>query len=118
MLDDLEAALAGPDTSIRRITNGADVLASVQESVPDLAVLDFQIGNQGGMACCLDLRLEEGAGRLPRVPVLMLLDRAADVFLAQRSDADGWLIKPIDPIRLQRAVDAVLEGTGVFEGAS
>ena len=36
-------------------------------------VLDLQIGNMGGMATCLDLRLEESADRLPHVGVLMLL---------------------------------------------
>ena len=29
----------------------------------------------------------------------MLLDRDADVFLARRSDADGWLVKPLDAFR-------------------
>jgi DNA-binding response OmpR family regulator len=73
-------------------------------------VLDLQIGNMGGMAACLEVRLEEGAGRLGHVPVLMLLDRRADVFLARRSEADGWLVKPLDPIRLRRAVTALLGG--------
>ena len=73
-------------------------------TTPDLVVLDQQIGKMGGMAACLDLRLEEGAGRLPHVPVLMLLDRRADVFLARRSDAEGWVVKPLDPMRLGRAI--------------
>ena len=54
----------------------------------------------GGMATCMDLRLEESGGRLPHVPVLMLLDRRADVFLARRAGADGWVVKPLDSIRL------------------
>jgi DNA-binding response OmpR family regulator len=85
--------------------------------VPDLVVLDLQIGNMGGMATSLDLRLEEGAGRLPHVPILMLLDRRPDVFLARRSEADGWLVKPLDPIRLRRAITALLEG-GRYEDDS
>ena len=32
-----------------------------------------------------------------QIPTLMLLDRVADVHLAKRSAADGWLVKPIDP---------------------
>ena len=42
---------------------------------PDLVVLDLQIGNMGGIAVAIDLRLEEAAGRLPEVPILLLLDR-------------------------------------------
>ena len=41
----------------------------------------------------------------------MLLDREADVFLARRSEADGWLVKPLDAFRLRRAATAILDGT-------
>ena len=82
------------------------------ESTPDLVVLDLQIGNMGGIATCLHLRHEAGAGRLPEVPVLMLLDRQADVFLARRSDADGWVVKPLDAFSLRRAATAILDGEG------
>jgi DNA-binding response OmpR family regulator len=54
--------------------------------------------------------------RLPHLPVLMLLDRSADVFLAQRSFAEGWLIKPLDAFRLRRAATALLEGGTFQEG--
>jgi DNA-binding response OmpR family regulator len=42
--------------------------------------------------------------------VLMLLDRRADVFLARRSGAEGWLVKPLDPRRIRRATTALLDG--------
>ena len=109
--DDLRAVLSGrQDVTVREVESGPAVLAAVQESQPDLVVLDFQIGNMGAMAVCLDLRLEEGSGRLGHVPVLMLLDRRADVFLARRADADGWIVKPLNPIRLRRAIGELLEG--------
>jgi hypothetical protein len=46
----------------------------------------------------------------------MLLDRTADVHLARRSAVDGWLVKPLDPLRLSRAVTTVLAGGGYREG--
>ena len=98
------------DLTVREVTSGPAVLSAVQESLPDLAVLDLQIGNMGAMAVCLDLRLEEGAGRLGHVPVLMLLDRRADVFLARRCGAEGWVVKPLDPMRLRKAVRELLAG--------
>ena len=109
--EDVRSVLSGwPDLTVREVASGPEVLAAAREQLPDLAVLDLQIGNMGAMAVCLDLRLEEGAGRLGHVPVLMLLDRRADVFLARRSDAEGWLVKPLDPLRLRRAVTELLEG--------
>jgi len=99
------------------VTRGADVLPAVRRAPPALVVVDLQIGNMGGMAVCLDLRLEESGGRVDHVPVLMLLDRRPDVFLARRAGAEGWVVKPLDPLRLRRAVDAVLAG-GTFEDAA
>src|SRR4051794_8935330 len=115
--DEVEAALATPERPMRWVRHGMDVLPAVAELTPALIVLDLQIGNMGGMATCMALHLEAGAGRLPRVPVLMLLDRSADIFLARRSDADGWLVKPIDAFRLRKAATALLGG-GTYEDAA
>ena len=110
VVNEFAAAVSGPDVTVRSVQRGSEVLAAVLERKPDLVVLDLQMANMGGMATCLELRLEAGAGRAPHVPVLMLLDRRADVFLARRSEAEGWLIKPLDPIRLRKAVTALLDG--------
>lgn len=108
--DEVDAALADEDTAVQRVRAGRDVIPAVRKLDPDVVLLDLQIGNMGGMATCLSLRSEEGAGRLERRPVLMLLDRSADVFLAKRSDADGWLVKPLDAFRIRRAAEALLGG--------
>jgi len=115
IIEDLKAALVAPGTTIRVVNTGAAVRGEVDAETPDLVILDLQIGNMGGMATCLDLRLEAGVGRLPHVPVLMLLDRAADVFLASSSDADGWIIKPLDAIRLRKAITSLLAGNTYHE---
>lgn len=108
VLDDVVAALSGPDTSFTVCRNGRDVSRVVEQRTPDLAILDLQCGSMGGMAVTMALRLDESAGALPHVPVLMLLDRRADLHLAKRSAADGWVVKPLDALMLQRAVDAIL----------
>lgn len=115
--DEVVAALGDRDTEVVRVRRGADVLPTVRERTVDLVVLDLQIGNMGGVATCLSLRAEEGAGRLEPRPVLMLLDRVADVFLAKRSDSDGWLVKPLDSFRLRRAAEALLAGGSYHEGS-
>lgn len=102
-----EAALSSEHT-VHRVRQGAEVLDAVYDLDPAAVLLDLQIGNMGGMAACLAIRQEEGMGRLKPRPVLMLLDRDADEFLARRSSADGWLVKPINPMRLARAVREAL----------
>ena len=116
VLDEVRAALGGADTTFTVCRSGKDVVAAASSDTPDLAVLDLQIGAMGGMAVCMALRLEESAGRLPYVPVLMLLDRAADLHLARRSGAEGWLVKPLDALRIGRAAATILDGGVVQEG--
>ncbi len=116
IVDEITAALGGPDTSFTLCREGRVVAGVVAEREPDLAILDMQIGSKGGMAVTMALRLDESAGMLPHVPVIMLLDRRADVFLARRSGADGWLVKPLDPLRIKRAVAAVVAGGTYIEG--
>ena len=108
VVDEVVAALGGPETSFTVCRNGRDVTAVVKARTPDLAILDLQSGSMGGIAVTMNLRLDESSGAVPYIPVLMLLDRTADVFLARRSGADGWLIKPLDALKICRAVDAIL----------
>jgi DNA-binding response OmpR family regulator len=116
--EEVDAALAGDDVEVLRVRHGVEVRKAVHELHPDLVVLDLQIGNMGGMAACMAIRHEEGMGRLPITAVLMLLDRAADTFLARRSDADGWLIKPLDAFRLRQAATTLLDGASYYEGVN
>ena len=95
---------------------GRIVSEQIEEQTPDLAIFDLQIGSMGGMAVTMSLRLDESAGNAPHVPVLMLLDRIADVHLARRCNAEGWLIKPLDSLRLKRAAKALLAGGTYTEG--
>ncbi|MEY3641516.1 MAG: hypothetical protein RLZZ199_1321 [Actinomycetota bacterium] len=107
VLDEVVAALGSPETSFTVCTNGRDVTDAVSSRTPDLAVLDSQIGSMGGMAVTMNLRLDETGGRLPHVPVLMLLDRDADAQMAKRSGCEAYLVKPLDALRLQRAAKEI-----------
>lgn len=118
VVDDLVAALSGPETSFTVCRNGRDVTGVVNARTPDLAILDLQSGSMGGMAVAMNLRHDESAGVVPYIPILMLLDRQADVFLARRSGADGWLVKPLDALKIQRSVDSILSTPAELEGAS
>ncbi|MDQ6838068.1 MAG: response regulator [Actinomycetota bacterium] len=115
IFEDLRAVTDGPDTTVRWVREGPDVRTSLNHKPADLAIVDMQIGTMGGVAVALDLRLEIDAGRLEPVPVILVLDRRADVFLARRSGVTGWLVKPLDPLRVRRAVRAVLAGETWFD---
>jgi CheY-like chemotaxis protein len=110
IVDDVVAALSGDGVSFIVCREGRVVCDQVAERRPDVVITDLQIGSMGGMAVTMALRLDESSGAVPYVPVLMLLDRAADVHLARRSGAEGWILKPINPLELKRALAAVVAG--------
>ena len=116
ILNEIVAILGTPSTSFTVVSDGRDVSDAVKTHTPDLAILDLQSGSMGAMAVAMNLRLDHSSGNAPMVPVLMLLDRVADVHLARRSGADGWIIKPLDALRLRRAVTMVLDGDVYQEG--
>jgi DNA-binding response OmpR family regulator len=118
IVNEITAALGGPETTFTVCRDGRAVAGVVKQRVPDVAILDLQVGSMGGMAITMDLRLDESSGNAAHVPAIMLLDRHADLFLAQRSGADGWLIKPLDALRLRRALMAVTQGGTYFEGVA
>lgn len=102
--------MLGSETTIDNVSHGRAVQGAVIARTPDLVIVDSQIGSMGGIAVTLDLHNEESGGRLPHIPVLMLLDRQPDVYLARQSNVEGYLVKPLDPLRLGRAIAAVLGG--------
>jgi len=116
VLSEVQAALDSPSTSFEVIADGRKVAPAVGNRTPDVAILDLQVGSMGGMAITMDLRLDQSSGALPHVPVLMLLDRTADVHMARRSGADGWIIKPLDALRLRKAVRSIVAGDTYTEG--
>jgi len=82
-------------------------VAAADESV-DAAVVDLQVASMGGMAIIRSIR----DSKTP-VPAVLLLDRDADAFLAGRSGASAWVVKPFTASDLRSAVATV---TAVPEG--
>ena len=106
--DLVKSAFIAPGQEVIEVNRGQDVRATVEAESPSLVVVDMQIGNMGGIAVAIDLHLEAGAGRIPSVPILLLLDREADRFLAKRADADAVLVKPVDSSVLRRTAEPLL----------
>jgi CheY-like chemotaxis protein len=106
--DQVRSAFVGPGQQVVEVARGQDVRDTFARIDPDLVVLDLQIGNMGGVAVAIDLRLEESGGRLPRARILLLLDRRDDAFIARRADVDLTLVKPVDAGILRRAAAPLL----------
>ncbi len=115
IFEEVSSAVEEPGVALRWARAGRAVLPALMQRPADLVVTDLQIGSMGGLAIAMDMALEAGAGRLPTTPVLVLLDRRADVFLCKRTGVAGWLLKPLDPLRTRAAVQALLAGQTFYD---
>jgi len=99
--DRVHAALSfGGNELIDHTDPGSAADRAADEAV-DVAVVDLQVGSMGGMAVTRDFR-----ARPEGVPVVLLLDRQADTFLAGRSGAAAWVVKPFGASALRAAISS------------
>jgi DNA-binding response OmpR family regulator len=103
VVNDVRAALADRRYSITEEHDPRSVAARVEVSAFDAVVVDMQVGSMGGMAVTRAVRNSTGPdGSTP--PVIVLLDRDADGFLARRAGATTWVRKPFGAHELRRAI--------------
>ncbi len=84
-----------------------EVFAMVKEKKPDIVVTDSQVGSMGFTAITRPIKSAERAGEIDPVSVVALLDRAADIFLARRTGADAWLVRPLGLSALRSTIEII-----------
>lgn len=109
VLNDVRAALFEPHFTLHEATDPRQVADHLEEIDPDAVVVDLQIGSMGGMAVTRTVRDRGAVSRGQAPPVILLLDRDADAFLAGRSGAAAWVRKPFSAHDLRAAVDGALQ---------
>jgi DNA-binding response OmpR family regulator len=92
-----------PPVRVLEVATQAAVISAMDAGGIDLAILDGE-AVPGGMGLCRQLKDE--ILRCP--PILVLIGRPDDAWLATWSRADGAVSHPVDPIRLPVAVAALL----------
>ncbi|HEV2756587.1 MAG TPA: hypothetical protein VG318_12525 [Actinomycetota bacterium] len=93
-----EAELAFPsDFDVVTVPDARAAWQELQVWTPAALVVDLLAGSAGGFALGSDMAQE---ARLRDVPMLMLLDRHQDEWLARQAGADATRTKPIDPFDL------------------
>jgi len=105
VVNDVRAAPADDRYDIATVGDPREAADAWYDEEPDVAIVDLQVGSMGGFAVTRALR--SAAGRLdePPTPTIVLLDRTVDTFLAGRSGADAWLLKPFSSFGLRDLVD-------------
>ncbi len=106
--NDVHAALTSPTFELVDHEDPATAAGIAAERDVDAVVVDLQVSSMGGMAVARSVRENATVRGSEPIPVVLLLDRAADAFLAGRSGAAGWVVKPFTAQQLRGAVDGAL----------
>ena len=81
-------------------------IGSLQSFTPAVVVVDLLIGPAGGFALARDMSQDR---RLARIPVIILVERDQDRWLAKQAGAALVLRKPVDARVFEPAVTALLD---------
>jgi DNA-binding response OmpR family regulator len=92
-----------PSIRVLEVATQPALVSAMDAGGVDLAILDGEAA-PGGMGLCRQLKDE--ILRCP--PVMLLIGRPDDAWLATWSRADGAVSHPVDPIRLPAAVAKLL----------
>lgn len=65
----------------------------MHDKTPSVAIVDIQTGNAGGFGLARDMAQDP---KLAEVPILMLIERRQDEWLAEQAGAASHRIKPVD----------------------
>lgn len=109
LLDDEEVQLLEVRTPHRAL---ALVDEDGAETTWDLVVADADTAPEGGFSLAREIKAR---GRMDRrlPPVVLLIARDGDKYLAKWSEADAFVVKPADPFDLHQVVVAVVAGDEV-----
>jgi DNA-binding NarL/FixJ family response regulator len=93
---------------------GAEAVAAVVETGADVALMDLQMPEMGGIAAIRELRrVEPGT----HILVVTLFEDDDSVFLSLRAGAQGYVLKDAHEEEFLRAIRAVAAGEAIFSPA-
>jgi len=107
--NEVHATLTTPGFELVDHDDSASAAETAVAEDVDALIVDLQVGSMGGMAITRSVREVTGGSESPGLPVVLLLDRSADAFLARRAGAAAWLTKPFTSHQLQTALDEALK---------
>ncbi|MFZ0530075.1 MAG: response regulator [Propionicimonas sp.] len=93
-----------PELAVFEVATQPAVLKALDAGGFDLVILDGEATPSGGIGLCFQLKNEID----PCPPVLLLVARVADAWLATWSRADAIVAYPLDPVKLPVAAAELL----------
>ncbi|ERK07463.1 MAG: two-component system response regulator BaeR [Pantoea sp.] len=100
MIDYLQAS----NYRTHHIGNGSEVLSYVQQTPPDLMLLDLMLPGRDGLTLCREIR------RFSELPIIMVTARTEEIdrLLGLEIGADDYICKPFSPREVVARVKTIL----------
>ena len=92
------------DIDVRFARDALEAGRAMESQPPRAVIVDLQTGNAGGYSLATEMRLDHS---LRSVPVVILLERAQDAWLARQAGANACLVKPVSGADLAAATLAL-----------
>ena len=102
--DELEFG-APASTAIEFARDAREAWVHLQQGVPSAVVVDLQAGSAGGFALTRDMSYD---ARFANIPVVILLERDQDGWLAGQAGASLYRIKPVEASELIRDIQELV----------
>ena len=103
----LKAVLESRNYEVQTASSGAQALAAIKQSVPDLVVLDVMMPEMSGYEVCQAIRQDPITALLP-VVMLTALDPALEKIKGLEAGADDFLSKPLNQAELLIRIESLL----------
>jgi two-component system nitrate/nitrite response regulator NarL len=95
-LQALEAGLSAPDREVLIVADGENVVTLAMSRHVDVAIVGASLGHMGGFAVSRELKMHADTGTIVAPKVVVMIEREADIWLANWARADAYLVKPVD----------------------
>lgn len=107
VLETLGRVLQHENFQVSQVTSGAAALAFLEQTRPDLVILDIVMPEMDGIAVCRRLRRD---ARFITLPVLFLTAKGTvdDIVNGLDAGADDYIVKPFELAELRARVAALL----------
>lgn len=105
--NDVAAAVSDPGTTLEVLDEPEQAAEALARDLYDVVIVDMQVKSMGGVAVTRLLRDAMATGAVGSTPIILLLDRSADTFLARRAGVDASVVKPFTAQDLRAAVASV-----------
>lgn len=90
--------------SLEIITDSKNIANRINDFDADILIADMQVSQMGGIAIAIDIEMEQEMDRCKKIPILVLLDRTADQFLANRASCD-FILKPFSIFEIREKIE-------------